>query len=202
MRTKSWWSRTDNRLLEGGLALAILLVSLFGVLLPVLGVTGPFDPIHVREVAIDGTTQLAGPVTEGQVSLVGTRNADLVLDDPDALQRLLLALPEIVDSLLIVLILSLLLRMAHTLRDGDVFVPQNARRLRIIGVTALLLGYAVPLLTAATTDALVSGTPAAEEIPFSYTVSGLPVLAALLILALAEAFTRGAKLRADTEGLV
>ncbi len=34
MRTKSWWSRTDNRLLEGGLALAILLVSLFGVLLP------------------------------------------------------------------------------------------------------------------------------------------------------------------------
>ncbi|WP_274560186.1 DUF2975 domain-containing protein [Streptomyces spiramyceticus] len=164
--------------------------------------TGPFDPIHVREVAIDGTAQLAGTATEGQVSLAGTSHADLVLDDPDAPQRLLLALPEIVDSLLIVLILNLLLRMAHTLRDGDVFVPQNARRLRIIGVTALLLGYAVPLLTAVTTDALVSGTPTAEEIPFSYTVSGLPALAALLVLALAEAFTRGAKLRADTEGLV
>lgn len=59
-----------------------------------------------------------------------------------------------------------------------------------------------PVLPAITTEMLVSGTPMADQIPFSATFTGEYVLLAFLILALGEVFRSGTKLRADTEGLV
>ncbi|MGJ3559975.1 hypothetical protein ACR6C2_20470 [Streptomyces sp. INA 01156] len=63
-------------------------------------------------------------------------------------------------------------------------------------------GRLLPMLLSLTTQALVSGTPLADVIPFSATFSGEYVLLAFLVLALSEVFRRGTKLRADTEGLV
>ncbi|AVZ73956.1 DUF2975 domain-containing protein [Streptomyces lunaelactis] len=202
MSTKSLWSLIDSRLLEWGLGLALLLAGLFGVLFPILGATGPFDPMDTREVWLEGTTRVPDATTGGVVTLNGTHQAEVVIADPNLRQRLLLALPRITTSLLVILILVLLLRMARTLRGGDVFAPENARRLNIIGMTVLVLGCFGPPMEAFTTQLLVSGTPVAERVGFSLTVSAAPVLVAFLILALGEVFRRGAKLRADTEGLV
>ncbi|MEV7952442.1 DUF2975 domain-containing protein [Streptomyces sp. NPDC058316] len=206
MGTKSWWSRTDNRLLETALGLAALLVGVFGVLLPVLGVVGLIDPLDTREVEAETTTRVPGTVTDAVaghgMTLTGTRQADLVFAHPDLGRRLLLALPEFIGSLLLLLVLALLFQMARTLRDGDVFVPKNARRLSFIGLTVLVQAVLSPALPALTTEALVSGTTMADQIPFSVTFTGEYVLLAFLILALGEVFRRGTKLRADTEGLV
>ncbi|MGC9537138.1 DUF2975 domain-containing protein [Streptomyces sp. UG1] len=206
MGTKSWWSRTDNRLLEAALGLAALLVGVFGVLIPALGVAGLIDPMDTREVEAETTTRVPGSVTGAVaghgMTLVGTHQAGLVFAEPAVGQRLLLALPEIIGSLLLLLILALLLQMARTLRGGDVFVPMNARRLSVIGLTVLVQAVLSPVLSALTTEALVSGTPTADQIPFSATFTGEYVLLAFLILALGEVFRRGTKLRADTEGLV
>jgi hypothetical protein len=136
------------------------------------------------------------------MTLTGTHRADLVLAHPDLGQRLLLALPDVVGSLLLLLVLVLLLQMTRTLRDGDVFVPKNARRLSVIGLTVLVQAVLSPVLPSLTTEALVSGTPMADQVPFSVTFTGEYVLLAFLILALGEVFRRGTKLRADTEGLV
>lgn len=206
MGTKSWWGRTDNRLLEAALGLAALLAVVFGVLIPALGVVGLIDPVNTREVKIEATTRVPSTVTDTVaghgMTLTGTHQADLVLAHPDLSQRLLLALPEVIGSLLLLVILALLFQMARTLRDGDVFVPQNARRLSVIGLTVLVQAVLSPVLPAVTTEALVSGTPMADQLPSSVTFTGEYVLLAFLILALGEVFRRGTKLRADTEGLV
>ncbi|MFP3992165.1 DUF2975 domain-containing protein [Streptomyces sp. E11-3] len=210
MGATSWWSRHDSRLLELLLGLATLLAGVFGVLLPALGVTGLMDPVDTREVEMETATQVPDAVTDslansaqgGGITLTGTHQADLVFADPDLGQRLLLALPQVVSSLLLVLILVLLFQIARTLRGGDVFVSRNIGRLSLIGVTVMVLAILDPLVLAITTQALVSGTLAAEQVPFSFTLTGEFVLLAFLILALSEAFRRGAKLRADTEGLV
>ncbi|MCC9711519.1 DUF2975 domain-containing protein [Streptomyces sp. MNU76] len=206
MGAKSWWSQTDSRLLEAALGLAALLVGVFGVLLPALGVAGLIDPTDTREVEAATATRVPGIVTDAVtghgMTLTGTHWADLVFADPDLGQRLLLALPEVVGSLLLFLILALLFKMARTLRGGDVFVPVNARRLSVIGLAVLVQALLAPVLPALTTEILVTGTPMAEQVPFSVTFTGEYVLLAFLILALGEVFRRGTKLRADTEGLV
>lgn len=206
MGTKSWWNRTDSRLLEAALGLAALLDAVFGVLIPALGVVGLIDPVDTREVKPETATRVPGTVTDTVaghgMTLTGTHRADLVLAHPDLGQRLLLALPDVVGSLLLLLVLVLLLQMTRTLRDGDVFVPKNARRLSVIGLTVLVQAVLSPVLPSLTTEALVSGTPMADQVPFSVTFTGEYVLLAFLILALGEVFRRGTKLRADTEGLV
>ncbi|MFE9920222.1 DUF2975 domain-containing protein [Streptomyces sp. NPDC005774] len=206
MGTKSWWSRTDSGLLEAALGLAALLVGVFGVLLPALGVVGLIDPVDTREIEAETTTRVPGTVTDAVaghgMTLTGTHRADLVFVGPDLGQRLLLALPEIIGGLSLLLILALLLKVARTLRDGDVFVPMNARRLSVIGLTVLVQAVIAPALLAITTEMLVSGTPVADQIPFSATFTGEYVLLSFLILALGEVFRRGTRLRADTEGLV
>jgi hypothetical protein len=204
--TKSWWSRTDNRLLEAALGLAALLAGVFGMLLPALGVVGLIDPVDTREVKVETATQVPGTVADAVaghgMTLTGTHQADLVFAHPDLSQRLLLVLPEVIGSLLLLLVLALLLQVARTLRGGDVFVPKNARRLSAIGLTVLVQAVLSPVLPALTTEALVTGTPMADRIPSSITFTGEYVLLAFLILALGEVFRRGTKLRADTEGLV
>jgi hypothetical protein len=206
MGTKSWWGRTDNRLLEAALGLAALFVGVFGVLLPVFGVVGLIDPVDTREVKVETATRVPGDVTDAVaghgMTLTGTHQADLAFAHPDLSERLLLALPDVVGSLLLLLVLALLLRIARTLRDGDVFVPKNARRVSVIGLTVLVQAVLSPVLPELTTQALVSGTPMAGQIPASITFTGEYVLLAFLILALGEVFRRGTKLRADTEGLV
>jgi hypothetical protein len=114
----------------------------------------------------------------------------------------LLALPENVGSLLLLLILALRLVRVRPLRAGGVFVPVNARRLSVVGLTVPAQAVLASILPALTTEMLVSGTPMAEQVRFAVTFTGEYVLLAFLILALGEVFRRGTKLRADTEGLV
>ncbi|QKW29169.1 DUF2975 domain-containing protein [Streptomyces seoulensis] len=206
MTGKYGWSRRSDRLLEAALGLAAALAAVFGILLPLLGVLGITDPMDTREVGTAAATRVPDGViraTAGHgMTLTGGHRADLALTHPDTGQRLLLALPELVGSLLLLLVLYLLLRMARTLRDGDVFVPDNARRLGVIAGAALAQAVLAPVLPALTTQLLVRGTPLSDAIPFQVTFTGAYLLLALLVLALAEVFRRGTRLRADTEGLV
>ncbi|MFJ3640096.1 DUF2975 domain-containing protein [Streptomyces sp. NPDC090108] len=205
MGVKHWWNRTDSRLLEVLLGLAVLLDAVFGVVLPVLGVTGLIDPVANREVEVGTVSRLTGTVSDPAghgMTLNGTRRAELVLAHPDLGQRVLLVLPDVIGSLFLLLVLILLFQMARTLRGGDVFVPRNARRLTVIGLTVLVQAVLSPVLPTLTTALLVRNTAVAERIPFTITFSGEYILLALLLLALSEVFRRGARLRADTEGLV
>jgi hypothetical protein len=201
-KTRWTWSNLDNRVLEAALGLALLLVGVVGVVLPILGVTGLLAPIRTREIELDDLTRVPDVASAGGVTLRGTRTAELVFVDPDLAERLLLVLPDLVRTLLLLVILELLRRMARTLREGEVFVARNARRLAVIALAVLVLGTVVPVVDAVTTHLLAGGTDLGVTIPFSYTISGFYLLLSVLIAAAGEAFRQGTRLRADTEGLV
>ncbi len=196
------WSKGDSRILEATVGLALLLVGLFGALLPILGVTGLREPTRTRQVEIEDLAQVPAAASAGSVRLRGTHTAELSLADPGLAERLLLALPGLVQAALLLVILGLLYRMARTLRDGDVFVTQNARRLGVIALAILTIATIVPLADTVTTHLLVSGTALASKVPTTYELSGSTLLLGFLVAAAAEAFRQGALLRADTQGLV
>lgn len=156
----------------------------------------------VREVETEAAAQVPGAVTSGPVTLSGTHQVEITFAHPDVQQRVLPALPEIAGSLQLILILGLLLRMARTLREGDVFVPANARRLHTAAAAIVAMGVLGPLADAVTTSLLIGDAVVDSVVPFTYTLSAEPILLALLVAALAEVFRRGARLREDTEGLV
>ncbi|TDC54890.1 DUF2975 domain-containing protein [Actinomadura sp. KC345] len=199
MHATSWLRRLDRHGLELTLGLALLAVGLTA-LFPLLGIAG-LTPADAREVDIDTHTQAPG-LSSGAMSLRGTHHAELTIDDPGLMDRVLLAGPKIVQAILVIVVLTLLMRMAKTFQDGEVFVPQNTRRLYAIAFTLMLTALVVPALDTVTTIALVSGTPLEQTVDTGYTLPGIPLLLAFLTTALAGAFAHGTRLRADTEGLV
>jgi hypothetical protein len=199
MHATSWLRRLDRHGLELTLGLALLAVGLTA-LLPLLRIAG-LTPAEAREVDIDTRTQAPG-LSSGAMSLRGTHHAELTIDDPGLMDRVLLAGPKIVQAIPVLVVLTLLMRMAKTFQDGDVFVPQNTRRLYAIAFALMLTAFVVPALDTVTTIALVSGTPLEQTVDTGYTLPGIPLLLAFLTTALAGAFAHGTRLRADTEGLV
>ncbi|WP_433467135.1 DUF2975 domain-containing protein [Spirillospora sp. CA-128828] len=201
MTTAFRWTRVDSHVLELVIGLGLLLVGLFQALFPLLGVTGPLPPIDTRDVRLDTAAQVPH-LQSGGATLRGTHHAELAFTDPALWDRVLLAAPQIVHAGLILVILSILMRMATTFRRGDVFVPANVYRLYGIAVALILTGTAVPALDMITTEALISGTPFTKEVESGFTMSASTVLLSILVAALAGAFGHGTRLRADTEGLV
>ncbi|SNT56506.1 Protein of unknown function [Actinomadura meyerae] len=200
----SWWtwSKGDSRILEAVVGVAWLLVGLFDGLVPILGVTGLLSPTDTRQVHIEDLTQVPEAASADGVRLRGTHTAELSLPHPDLAERLLLVLPGLAQTALLLVILGLLFRMMRTLRDGDLFVTQNTRRLAVIAVAILSMAIVVPLVDTVTTHLLVRGTALASEVPTTFELSGSYLLLGFLTAAAAEAFRQGSRLRADTQGLV
>lgn len=138
-----------------------------------------------------GTVSLAEPAF----------NATLTISDPSPWQSFLLILPELLLTLALCVVAVFLLLLMRSFRAGDPFTPDNARRLAVIGVLLLCVA-AIPLVDEVVLRTLVSGTSlqgaglhAAEDYRWAMVVG-------LGVLALAEFFRQGSKLRSDLQGLV
>lgn len=195
------WSRADGAVLEGLLGLAFAVQAVFGLIGPLLTVAGVLAPATSRSVTITGTAAADITAADG-IKLSASDQAQLTIAHPDAYQRLLLELPTVIDSALIMLGISLLFLLTRTLRQGDPFAPGNPRRLHGIAMLILVGGVFGNWLEAITSSLLVAGTHLQDRIPTSLQISPLPVMAFFLVVALAEAFRLGTRLREDTEGLV
>jgi len=194
------WGRTDSRLLQGLLGLAFAVEAVIGLVVPLLNVAGVLDVATSREVPV---TNLGTTLAEaGGLKLSVSESAMLTVVDPSLGQRVLLDLPAVVDAVLILLGIYWLFLVARTLCVGDPFAPRNPFRLFGIAVLIAVGTFVDSLLTGITTHRLVAGTSLQDHVPFSIHFSFLPLAVAVLVAALAEAFRIGARLRADTEGLV
>ena len=95
-------------------------------------------------------------------------------------------------------ILQRLLSIVDTVRAGDPFITDNARRLRIIAQTLfgiqvlhLLIGF------------VISRTRSqVQQLDLDWSFSITPWIAVLLLFVLAGVFEHGARMRADLEGTV
>ncbi|MEW1722159.1 DUF2975 domain-containing protein [Streptomyces sp. NPDC093109] len=202
LRDRSW-DRTDSRALEWLLGAGAALVAVFSVVIPLLGVFGVLGRgASARTVGLRYATTAPDAGGADGVTLTGTHRAELAFAHPDPAQRALLALPELVNGALLLVIAYLLFRTVRTLRTGDPFVPANARRMAGIAGAVLAMAVVGPALDLITTQALTGGTSVDQQVVAEGTFSAAPILLGLLIAALSEVFRRGTRLRADTEGLV
>ncbi|MEV4167902.1 hypothetical protein [Nonomuraea sp. NPDC049709] len=157
--------------------------------------------IYANVTTADAQAPLASS-PPGTVSLVRPAfNATLTITEPTPWQSFLLILPELLLTLLLCVVAVFLLRLMRSFHTGDPFTPKNATRLAVIGF--LVLGIAaIPGVDEWVLRMLVAGTPlrgtalhAAEDYRWAMFVG-------FGVLALAEFFRQGSRLRADLQGLV
>jgi Protein of unknown function (DUF2975) len=95
-------------------------------------------------------------------------------------------------------ILNRLLRIVDTVRGGDPFIVDNARRLETIARTLLgvqLLHLVIGAIAARTRSEV-------QQLDIDWNFSMTPWIAVLLLFVLARVFEHGARMRADLEGTV
>lgn len=214
-RPRIRWTRADSVLLQGALFLVLLLLALsFGAtalwILPLMsaGAMGWMNEILVRH-----TSEVAPAVPDmtllgDDVTVRGTDALVLVFEDPSTLERLLLALPVLLQQALGLFVVYLVLRMLQSLGSGDPFVPANVRRVYAVALAVLVGSLLLPVVEACANIALWSGRVPVEEVALLSIDLGLGAgpltgfLVGLLLLSLAEVFRRGTRMREDVEGLV
>lgn len=148
----------------------------------------------------------AGPAVAANPGAVAHWNdgVQVTLDHASATARITAVLPGLLTTAAVLLVALQLLPLLRAIQTGEPFVAASVRRLRVI---ALVLAIA-PVLTLVAT-AMAGAVIRAEAIPsasfaLEFSPSGIivPLATGLMVAALAEAFSRGAQLRADTDGLV
>ena len=95
-------------------------------------------------------------------------------------------------------VLTRLLAMVETVRRGDAFVAENARRLQTCAWAVLAMELLHLLVGAIAHRVSTEAEPLDIDWSFSFT----PWLAVLLLFVLARVFAEGARMREDLEGTV
>lgn len=207
------WTRTDGVVLRVVILIAIGLAGLamvyrllwISALLPAdrnassITVHRPGD---ITAPSLDATTSGDG------ISVSAPDTMVITFHDPDTTQRLLLSVPGLMTLLAISIVLVSLLRVAASLNRGDPFVPSNARHVYTVAITVLAAALLVPAAETFTHAQLQSMALDSHEIVLlAFTLDagsapGVLVLTGVVLVALAEVFRRGTRLRDDVAGLV
>ncbi|RKS04581.1 DUF2975 family protein [Nocardiopsis sp. Huas11] len=209
------WSKPDNLIAHFVLVISIMgtgLTGLYGLvwitpLLPAAG-GGPMNTVTVaRPEGVPGPRIDAA--TSGQdVTVADTGRMVIEFHDPTALERFLLTAPGLLATVATLLVMVMVYGMIRSLGRGEPFVTANVRRVYVIALTVLIGSMVVPMVAAVCENALRSRALESDEVAFYFVVFGEDgislalVLTGFLLAALAEVFRRGARLRADVDGLV
>lgn len=205
---------------EALLVAGIAAVAIFGVIRPAVGPAGfglgsgpVFGAPPSVEAQLDGdTVQIRTapdlPTLEGTVEPgdgmeflipTGTR---VVVYVPDLAQRLGFAGVPVLTGLLAIAVLTLLLKITRTLREGDPFVAVNARRLYVIAGLVGIGGQLVAGLDAWTRWQVLTHRDVNSYVVLEQDFTLIPLVAGLGIAVAAEVFRQGTWLRDEVEGLV
>lgn len=210
-RERPYIGSTTLDLFRALLGLAGLVLSIAAVLYAINGMTQAPAAVEVPVALADADTAYPGeaPVAvpglpEGSRVYAPTDELTLASWDSTRLEWLL----SRGDTLLLGLGLGaaalLLMPVLSSISRGEPFAAGNARRLGLLAVVVLVVGYVGPVLPQLATLLVLSRIDIGPGGPFvwSLTFSLLPLVLAGLVLATAEAFRRGETITADVEGLV
>jgi Protein of unknown function (DUF2975) len=193
------------------LGLAGLALSIFAVLYAINGMTQAGGPVMVPVALQESALTWSG---EAPVVVPGLPELARVFAPADALslaswgstqlEQLLARGGTLLIGLGLGAAALLLMPVLSSISRGEPFAAGNARRLGLLAVVVLVVGYVAPLLPQAATLLVLDRLGIGPDGPFvwSLTFSFLPLVLAALILATAEAFRRGESISADVEGLV
>ena len=136
------------------------------------------------------------------VDVTGGATLGLRIPDAGATTWLVSLVPGLLLSAAVGLVVLQLLRLVRNIQDGRPFDATSARALRLIGATVLAATFVVGVGTGVA-DAVVSDRAlSGDGVSMSVSTSFVPLVAGLLVLALAEAFAQGVRMQDDVEGLV
>lgn len=124
------------------------------------------------------------------------------ITDPSLGQRVLAALPALFGALCVLAAALVLYSLAsHLARDAALTRPV-LNRLRVLGLVLAFGGVLWPFVRMLTAFALSVGVESSSVAVVFSLAEFAPVLAGMVVLAIAEAFHRGIGLSEDVEGLV
>ncbi|KOX23626.1 DUF2975 domain-containing protein [Nocardiopsis sp. NRRL B-16309] len=210
------WSRADSVVTRVLLVLAIAgtgLVGLFGLVWITPLLPAGDEAIAANTITVARPDGVPEPrmdaATSGQdVTVSDTGRMVIEFHDPTTLERFLLVAPGLLAVVAALVVMVAVHRMVRSLDRGEPFVTANVRRVFVIALTVVIGSMVVPMVAAVCENALRARALESDEIAFSFVVFGeggiSPALlfTGFLLAALAEVFRRGARLRADVEGLV
>ena len=156
-------------------------------------------------VAVDASAGMPAEVTTTS-NTVAQWNGDVLvtLSQAPAITRLATLLPGLIATAAIAVTAVQLLGLLRDIQAREPFAAASIRRLRIITLV-LMIAPMLALVAHALAEAAVRGAAFADA-PFAlfFSANGILVAAGagLMVAAIAEAFARGAELRADVDGLV
>ncbi|MCW2817927.1 MAG: hypothetical protein JWR42_714 [Marmoricola sp.] len=176
-------------------------VPVVTVLVP-LGVWISGGPLAYDLTGVGRASLRAGLHLDHGVSLRGGSTVGVRIEEAGATTWLASLLPGMLLSALAVTVAVLLFRLVQRIQAGTPFVAASASSLRLIGLTleasTLIMGVGNGIAGSVVHARALTAT----ELRLSFDFSLVPVIAGLLVLALAEAFAQGVRMQDDVEGLV
>lgn len=137
--------------------------------------------------------------------MVWTGDASVTLADPATHVWLASLAPGVVLALVAVSVAALLLGLVRRIERGEAFVAASARALRLVALT-LLTGVIALVPIGGLADNVVMNAARTVNGPTTFTLATagqlVTMAVALLLAALAEAFSHGERLQHDVDGLV
>lgn len=202
---KSSWSKAGAGILEWSLR-AVFATSIVWAVFSVISRLRRASGLETVTVGLSvaGRERAQAPNTRviEPILINFDQRADIAIRHPDLLERFLFVVSDALPALVVALIALLLAQVARTLRAGDPFIPVNARRISTISLLLIGAGLTEGPIRGLLAWTQVNGTPAERLVDIGYSISVQQVGFGLLLAALAEIFRRGARMRADVDGLV
>lgn len=212
-RPRTRWTGADSTIIQ-----VILIFLMIGIgvsflytLLWITPLMSMQDSGWMNQVTVDRTDGAPNTVpgveaARGDVTVSGTGDMVLAFSDPSTWERFLLVLPGLLRQVTSLTLFYLVLKIIKSLSAGDPFNPANARRVYGIAITVLSAAVLWTLVDGFTAVQLKRAAvdPDADVVFAFYLDSGFSqgLLAGFLLVALAEVFRRGTRMREDVKGLV
>ena len=194
-------------LLRGFLRLLVLVTPLFVLFSALVADTRRVTWLDPRTGLAAGELPSSMGTPRSGTSVDVEARIHYVIDHASVGMWVLSLLPGLVLALAVSTVALLLLRLMHETYAGRPFSDHGVRRLRLVAAVVGIAAVTVPLLNAVSFHATVARVLPARELSFfeGWDVFGATIpwlVVALLVLAVAEAFSIGAGLADDVDGLV
>jgi hypothetical protein len=166
----------------------------------VADVQAPLDLDDLLPITVDDTGRVS---VFGQAPVRATSpTATIEFLDPSASQRVIWLIWQVSGPVLGLLVAWPVLQMARSTRAGDPFTPANERRLWTVAILVAVGGIGYSMVAGFARMLLVQRSAAADLFAIVFEISFLPIIAGVVIAALASIWRIGVSLRDDVDGTI
>jgi len=157
------------------------------------------NPLPTTVDEADGTVSVFGQAVV-EVGEPLTVTASLL--NPGLAQRILWLIWQISGPLLLLLVAWPIRQMARSTKDGDPFTARNERRLWSIAGLVMVGGIVVSMISGSAQTIIMGRSAASELFIIEFEISFLPIIAGLVIAALASIWHIGVDMRDELDATI